>query len=119
MIEVSDIQHHPPNGAKFGWIYKMLGVRAYGEAEVKETKHHQELTIHFWGSIRGTLTWQVQPSEDEVLLAVKLDYTVPQPLLKKHTEEAILHQNERAIEDVLTNLKSLLETHDARTLDSV
>ena len=62
---------------------------------------------------------QVQPSEDGILLAVKLDYTVPQPLLKKHTEEAILHQNERAIEDVLTNLKSLLETHDARTLDSV
>jgi hypothetical protein len=117
MVEVSDVERHKLNEGKFTWAYKMLDVRIFGEAEFHEIKHNQQLNIHFKGGIQGNVVWQFKPLDEELLLQIKLDYLPPPPLLKKHTEQAILHQNELAIEHMLITLKSMLDTHHARTIN--
>jgi hypothetical protein len=119
MIEFSEVERHLPGSVKFAWVYKMMGARIFGEAEVNETKHNQQLIMRFWGGIQGDILWQFQPVDEGILLEVKLDYITPSPLLKKHTEDAILHQNEHAVEHMLINLKTLLDAEHARTLNRV
>jgi uncharacterized membrane protein len=109
LIEVNDLQQHSPGSVQFTWLFKMSGVRFEGEAEVKHTHHNQQVDIHFWGGIRGNLMWRLQPSDEGILLETTVDYTLPTPLLKKHTEDEILRQNEYAIESMLTGLYDLLQ----------
>jgi hypothetical protein len=119
MIEVSDIERQMPRSGKFAWVYKMMGARIFGEAKFHETKHNQQIDLHFWGGIQGNIVWQFQPLDEGTLVEIKLDYITPSPLLKKHSENAILRQNEHAIEQMFINLKTRLEAEYARTLNRV
>ena len=119
MIEVSDVDGHLPALGKFGWVYKMMDALIFGEAEFREPKHNQQLNIRFWGGIHGGIVWQFQHLDEDTLLVFKLDYSTPVPLLKKHTEDTILRQSEHSVEHMLIRLKTLLETHYARTLNRV
>lgn len=118
MIEVSNIQNSL-NNTTFAWTFKLIGVRFQGEAEFKQDKYHHELHIRFWGGVRGSLTWQMQPSDDGVVLVTKVDYDVPAPLLKKHDESTIVRQIEHSVECMVKNLKTLLEANDARIVPRV
>lgn len=113
MIEVSDVERQMHGAWKFAWVYKMMGDRIFGGAEFHETIHNQQIDMHFWGGIKGSFVWQFKPLDEGILLDVKLDYITPSPLLKKHTEDAILRQNEHAVEHMLINLKNLLDAHHA------
>lgn len=119
LIEVGEVEKHLPGSVKFTWVYKMMGARIFGEAEVNETKHNRQLDMRFWGGIHGNIVWQFQPLDEGILLEVKLDYVTPSPLLKKHNEDTIYRQNEHAVEHMLINLKTLLDAHHARTLNRV
>jgi hypothetical protein len=109
IIEISDLQRHSSGKAQFKWIVKLVGVRFEGPAELKHIHQNQQIDVHFWGGIRGSLTWQLQPWNEGVLLETTVDYTLPTPLLKKHTEDEILRQNEHAVELMLNGLNDLLQ----------
>jgi hypothetical protein len=119
VVEVSDAERHKPGEGKFAWSYKMLDVRIFGEAEFHEIKHNQQLNINFKGGIQGEVVWQFQPLDEGLLLQFKLDYATPPPLLKKHTEDDILRQNDLAAEHMLIVLKSTLAAYHARTINRV
>jgi hypothetical protein len=118
VVEVSDVRHLPGN-TKFAWVYKMIGVRIIGEAAIDEILPHQQLTIRFYGGVQGSIVWQLQAESEGTFLEIKLDYILPAPLLKKHSETVILRQNEYDIESTLVHLQTLLEAHHARTLNRV
>lgn len=108
IVEISDIQRHIPDSAKFNWITKLLGVRFEGEAELRQTRHDQQIDAHFWGGLRGEATIEIHP---DTLLILKLDYALPTPLLKKHREDVILWQFEHSVDCALASLKTLLEAN--------
>jgi hypothetical protein len=110
LIEIDNLQRHSPDVMQFAWIFKMCGVRFEGTAEIKQTHHDQQIDIYFRGGIHGHMTWQFQPLDGNTLLEMRLDYVLPVPLLKKHTEDTILWQNEQSVEAMLTRLKTHLET---------
>jgi hypothetical protein len=113
MIEVSDVETHLSGVGKFAWVYKMMGARIFGAGEFNETKHNQQLEMRFRGGIQANIVWRFQPLDEGLQLAVNVDYITPPPLLKKHGEDTILHQNEQAVEHMLINLKTLLEAQYA------
>ncbi len=119
VVEISDVERHPSEHTKFAWVYKMVGVRLEGKAEVVPEKHDQELHFPFQGGIHGSLTWRLYPNHEGILLEIKLEYTIPEPLLKKHTAEAIERENELHLEAMLTVVKALLEAEYARTFHRV
>jgi uncharacterized protein YndB with AHSA1/START domain len=107
--EISDIRRHPPENTKFSWVYKMMDTRLLCEAEVIEAKPFQRLKIGFHGGMHGSMEWQLQPLKEGTHLQIRLDYTTPAPLLKKHTESEILQHTGHDVERMLQNLKSVLE----------
>jgi uncharacterized membrane protein len=109
IIEVSDVQHHTGRSTEFEWIFKMIGVRFEGGGEITDTRHNQQLDMHFWGGIRGNLTCLLQPVEDGVRLEMRVDYTLPAPLLHKHAVDTIIQSNEHTVECMLTSMKIQLE----------
>jgi hypothetical protein len=113
LIEVSNVQRHSVRSAQFEWTFKMIGVRFEGAAEITDTHHNEQLDLHFWGGIRGNLTWRLQPADEEIRLEAKVDYAVPPPLLHKHGENIIVQANEQAVECMLKSVKTLLASKAA------
>lgn len=116
VIEISDVQRHPAGEVTFTWVSMMTGVRIFGEAEIIAIKHDEALSIGFRGGIHGQFVWHIQPVADGIRLEIEVNYVTPAPLLKKHSEKVILHQNEAAVEAMLTHLKTTLDADTARTL---
>jgi uncharacterized membrane protein len=117
MMDIGDVRQHPQENTRFTWVYKMMGIRILGEAEFSEVKHDQQLNVRFWGGIQGNIVWRLQPADEGILLEVELDYTAPTPLLKKHSADAMLRQNEHAVEDMLTRLQALMEALHPQALN--
>lgn len=115
VVEINEIQLQAREITNFAWAYKMVGARLEGHAEIRTEKHNQELTMRFWGGTHGILTWVLQPLDEGILLEVNLNYTIPGPLLKKHKENAIVLENEHAVDAMLTKLSSLLETYQSES----
>lgn len=109
-LEIREVRRQSPASVKFAWVYKMMGIRLFGEAELNETLHGRQLDLRFWGGMHGSIVWQLQTGNEGTILHLRLEYMVPAPLLKKHTEEMICQQNEMAVEQLLGNLKARLET---------
>lgn len=111
LIEVNDIQAFSANSKRFTWLYKMLGVRFAGRAEIKEIAHNRQLEFDLWGGINATIKWSFRPANDGVALHVLADYVLPKPLLKGYLEDTIVQHNIQCVETMLVQLKTVLESH--------
>ena len=109
IIEISDVRQHPSESTKFTWVYKMMDTRLLCEAEIEESQPFQRLKIGFQGGMHGSIEWRLQPLDAGTRLQIRLDYTAPAPLLKKHSEDEILQHTEQDLERMLENLKARLE----------
>ena len=107
--EVGKTQRQSRGGVEFSWAFKMVGVRFEGMAELNETQHNRRLDMHVWGGIKGSVAWQVEPVGVGVVVTVSIDYELPAPILRGHSEATIIQSNEQIAECTLKNLKTLLE----------
>jgi len=109
MVEAKDVQPLPNGGNRFGWVYKMAGVRLEGTTETTEYVANQCIVEKTKGGIESTLTWTFQPEDGGTKLTVEIEYTVPIPVLGKVAEAFIVKVNEHEAELLLANLKARME----------
>ena len=109
MIEVKDIQPLPNGGNKYGWVYKMAGVRFEGINEDIEIVPNQRIVGKTEGGIESKITWITQPEDGGTNVTFEGEYTVPIPLLGKLAEAFIVKLNEHEAEAILANLKARME----------
>lgn len=109
MVETKDVEPLPGGGYKFGWVYKMAGVRFEGTSKVTEYVANQRAVTVSKGGIASTITWTYEPKDGGTRLTFDAEYTVPIPLLGRLAEALIVRQNEREAETLLTNLKARME----------
>lgn len=57
MIDAKDIEPLPNGGNRFGWVYKMAGVRFEGSSEVIAYVANQRTVTVSEGGISSTITW--------------------------------------------------------------
>lgn len=107
--DVYDIVRHPSSDTHFMWKYNMIGVRFEGEAILKEPKHNAQIYMQISGGIHASVSWMLARTADGVDLTILVEYTVPKPLLRSHSEEIVIRANIHTVECVLENLKMLLE----------
>jgi len=62
------------------------------------------------GGIRSTWTFTFEPQDGGTKLTIKVDYTVPVPVLGKLAEAIVLKQNEREAALALSNIKERMES---------
>jgi uncharacterized membrane protein len=106
---VKDIEELPSGGTKFGWVYKMAGVKFEGTSETTEFIPNQRYSVESKGGIESTFVYEYKPEGDGTRLSVEVEYTVPVPVLGKLAETIIVKMNEREGKTLLANLKDLLE----------
>ncbi|MFC1922805.1 SRPBCC family protein [Chloroflexota bacterium] len=110
MIEVKDIQPLPNGGNKYGWVYKMAGMRFEGLSEDTEIVTNQRAVSKTEGGIDSEITWEFQQVEEGTNVSLKAEYTVPIPLIGKLAEAAIVKLNDNEGDAILANLKARMET---------
>ena len=109
LVEVKGVERLPNGGTKFGWVYKMAGMRFEGTSETIEYIANQRTVSENKGGIESTIIWTYEPEDGGTRVTFDAEYTVPIPVLGKLAESLIVKQNEREAETLLANLKDRVE----------
>jgi len=109
ILEVKDVEPLPTGGYKFGWVYKMAGVRGAGTSEMSEYVANQRTVTVSKGAFSSTITWTYLPTDSGTRVTAEVDYTVNVPVLQKLAEAFLVKLNENEAETLLANLKARME----------
>ena len=110
MVEVHDVEGEAGVGRHFHWTFKMVGVPLKGESTTIEHAPNQRTVTESKGQVSSTWAADVKPHGSGTELTMKVDYTIPIPVLGKLAEQLILKRNERNLESSMQNIKDTLET---------
>lgn len=108
IMEVKDVTGSGV-GQHYRWTYKMSGVRLEGETRVIEHIRNERRVTQSKGGIVSTWTYTFEPQDDGTRLNLKVEYTIPVPVLGKLAEKLVLKRNEREAELGLANIKDRME----------
>jgi len=109
MMEVKDVERLPSGGRKFGWVYKMAGVKLEGTSETIEYEENRRVVSETKGGIQSRFEWSFTPEGDGTTLRVDMEYTVPVPVVGKLAESVIVKMNEREASALVSNIKDRME----------
>lgn len=108
IIEVRDIIGTGA-GQQFEWTAKMAGRVLRGQSTVIEHVPNGCGVHQSIGMVNSTFGYFVEPSNEGTNLTLKIEYSVPIPLIGKFAERVLIRRNEREFNLALDNAKELLE----------
>jgi uncharacterized membrane protein len=108
MVEVRNVIGSGP-GLQWEWTYKMAGVHVRGESVIVDYILDECATHQGIGMLSVDWTTMVAPQDAGTKLTVKLEYTIPVPVLGRLAEHLTIRRNARELDTSLTNLKEVLE----------
>lgn len=108
MIEVWDTSE-PAIGSTFKWKYKMAGVILEGETETTELVQNKRLRTVSKGAVSSDWLFLMEADNGGTSLELRIDYTIPVPVLGKVAEKIMLKRNEREADLAMENIKATLE----------
>ncbi len=94
---------------KWDWTYKMMGISFKGKAEVAQSELNTRYITKTSGGIVSTWIWALKRETDGTLLTLRIDYTIPVPVIGKVGELLTLRQNEREADIGMVNIKERME----------
>jgi uncharacterized membrane protein len=109
VIEISNVIRLRTGGRNFQCVSKMVSTRILYTAECIEHIVNRQLGHKISGGLQGTMRWQFEESSGQTSVIFVLEYEVPLPLLKHHAESEIASQTERDVQQLLSNLKTVIE----------
>jgi len=102
MMEVHEVEGLPGVGRHFHWTFKMVGI------PLKHVPNRRTVT-ESQGAVSSTWAADLEPEGDGTKLTMKVEYTIPIPVLGKLAEHLISKQNQRNLESSMENIKHMLE----------
>jgi len=109
MIEVRDVEGLPGVGRHFHWTFKMVGIPLKGDSTTMEHVLNRRTVTESVGAVSSTWAADLEPEGDGTKLTMKVDYTIPIPVLGKLAEHLVLRQNDRNLASSMENIKHMLE----------
>jgi uncharacterized membrane protein len=109
MVEVEVLLRSQRGDHLFRCEHKIVGVRIESTWETFEHIVNERIAIRTSGGIRSTLMWTFRPENGNTQVTFYMEYTIPAPLMRKRSEDAIRTWHEHEVEAVLTNLKAAIE----------
>lgn len=118
MVEVSDVEKNKLGGFDFSWVYKMLGLHFRGRGAIVEYERPRYYVFKNDVGIPSTFRWAFKQTGNITNLKVETQYTIPTPVLGKLAEHLVHKLNEREAEQLLLNLKTVIEAMPAKETES-
>lgn len=110
MIEVREVEGPAGVGRHFHWTFKMAGVPLRGQSTTIEHVPNRRTVTESKGGVTSTWAADVEPEGTGTKLTMKVDYTIPIPVLGKLAEGLVRKQNTRNFETSVDNIKRVLES---------
>lgn len=105
LVEVSQVEHTADGGHRFGWIYKMAGLRLHGHSSTVAIEPNHRLVDRSDKGLPNTFTWTYEPRDGATHLTLDVEYEAPFRL----AEPVLRRINERDADALLANLKAKME----------
>jgi len=96
-------------GQQYEWTFKMAGVQLRGQNVIVDYIANECATHQSIGMLSSSWTNIVEPHEGGTKLTIKVEYSLPVPVLGKLAEHLIVRRNERSLSASLLNAKEILE----------
>lgn len=113
LVSIGSVETLPNGGTRAEYQYKLAGVTLTGRVEDIERLPDSRLVQELSGTIRGTITYDLDADVDTVV-RYRAEYQIPDTVTEAVLEPVARAYNEREAEATLENLKTFLET-DARS----
>lgn len=110
VLEVEDIQRLPTHGWRYRWSRKLLNVHFNGIAFSTPIAPPYQLSVETSGGLVCSIRWSLEGVDGQTNVTVSAEYTIPAPLLHKHSQEAVRSALVHDIEQMLANLAALAES---------
>ena len=109
MEQIKEVVSLPSGGTSFKWVYKMAGMRIDGASDTVGFIANQRIITKSKSGIENTFTWNFQPEAGGTRVNLRVEYTVPIPVLGKLAEAVIIKQDDHEGDLLLANLKAKME----------
>lgn len=101
----------PGVGQTFDWRFNMFGVSLSGKAKVTEFERPNKAVIETDGSSKATWTYSFEKEGSGTKVTVEVDYELHEDILRKIVDKIVIDKiNQRSAEQMLENLKTILES---------
>ncbi|HET6415431.1 MAG TPA: SRPBCC family protein [Polyangiales bacterium] len=108
MIEVRNVVG-TGEGLQYEWTFKMVGLLFRGQSVAVNYVQDECAAYQSIGMIESIWTNITEPSDRGTKLTIKLEYSIPTPVLGKLAEQLTLRRNKRGLDASLLNAKEALE----------
>ena len=96
-------------GQTYDWTYRMMGIPLDGTTTVSEQTPNERIKYETTGGVTSAWDYSFAFDGKATTLKLKIDYTIPVPVLGKLAEKLVANRNERETETNLANIKDCLE----------
>ena len=96
-------------GQQYEWTFKMVGIQFRGQSVAVNYIPDECAAYQSIGMIESIWTNIVEPLDRGTKLTIKLEYSIPTPVLGKLAEAITLRRNRRGLDATLLNAKEVLE----------
>ena len=97
-------------GQQYEWTFKMVGMQFRGQSVAVNYIPDECAAYQSIGMIESIWTNIVEPLDRETKLIIKVEYSIPTPVLGKLAEAIMLRRNRRGLDATLLNAKEVLES---------
>jgi uncharacterized membrane protein len=98
-------------GTNWDWSFVMAGVEIKGKAETVESVDGKLFSFKTTSGIHSTFTYSAEPEDDGTRFTLKVVYDVPDTVLSKVMDRAVVERlNEAEADRVAGNVKAIFES---------
>jgi len=110
MVSVSNVVARPGGAHDFDWVFKMVGVHFKGHCAVEEAQPGKLVRVRNESGIPSTFLWTYSGTNGSgTRLSLTVEYAMPTPVIGKIAEVLAAKINERDLDNMLANLKDVME----------
>lgn len=119
MESVSNVVKTMGGAHDFDWDFKMVGIHFKGRSKVEEAQPNKLVRIRNEGGIPSTFSWKYEGLDGAGMrLGVDVEYDIPTPVIGKIAETLVVKINERDLDNMLANLKDVMEHMTGASFDA-
>lgn len=101
-------------GKTYRWTYEMGGMTFSGQSRITEYEPDRRMVRESSGTIASVWTYELAEAGGETRLTLRVEYSVPVPVLGRVAESVLLSANEREADLALENLRSHFDASGVR-----